>query len=201
MKNQLKRTEKAKLKHSHRLISTSFRRCLGSLFSRRHTPLVNRTTPGQGHTPGLDKSEEAYHRIHLLSEGRLVLLSRYLGDNYVHPFHCHDCGSTFLASFEELKDRLPANGCSHCSDFKNRSRMYDADKIERQVLEISFHGAYFVRSNSFRQYILDDWFLFYCLRHRVSYEAKYQNFLNTAPEANGCPICLQAHLARDDRVT
>lgn len=192
----------ANLQNVDRYIPFSIRRFYERFLRHRHNSLVkDNNIPDQGHTPNRDHTEEAYHRIHLLSEGRLVLLSKYLGDSYVHPFHCHDCDSTFLASFEEIKDRLPDNGCSHCSDFKNRSRMYDAEKIEKQVTEISLQGTYFLKSNTFRQYIPSPYFHFYCRRHNISYECQYQQFLNTSPAANGCPICLQEHLIREGNIS
>ena len=116
-------------------------------------------------------------------------MSRYLGDSYAHPFFDHNSGKTVLASIDEIKNKLPSD---------NIKRIHNPQLVHDQVLELSQQGCYFLKSNLLPEFDGGEYFHFYCMRHQTSYDAQYQQFLNSAPNANGCPVCMTEYLARGE---
>jgi hypothetical protein len=180
----------AKRNRSNPPLST--RRHFARLFIHSPFPLVNNNNPQkQNNTPCSAEIEEAYNKIHLESEGRLVLSEgAYHGDEVRHFLFCHECGHHVMASYDEIKVGAV---CPHCLGDKFLDRFTSIKQMQNYCLDVSLQAAYYLGRNRIGGK-MDETRNFYCMIHRVSYQATMKQFFN---DAHGCPACISDCKARE----
>jgi hypothetical protein len=184
----------------HSITSWSASRQFLRLFMHRHFPLDKKQSLPKRDAPRSSSStEEAYHKIHRESEGRLALSEGgYTGDDRRHLLYCHDCGHHIMASFDEIQagqldqdDKVSV--CPHCMGDRFLERFTTLRDIQVYCLEVSFHCAYFLGWNRLGG-TMEEMRNWYCLVHRAPYQASMQQFLG---DSHGCPGCTKDARARD----
>jgi hypothetical protein len=170
----------------------STRRHFARLFIHCHFPLVNINQPQmQSNTPCSADHEEAYHKIHLESEGRLVLSEgAYHGDDVRHFLFCHDCQNHIMASYDEIK---AGPVCLHCLGDKFLDRFTSIKQMQNYCLDVSLQAAYYLGRNRIGG-TMHETRNFYCMIHRTSYQATMKQFFN---DTHGCPVCIDGCKARE----
>lgn len=168
-------------------------------FLHRHFPLEKNQPLKKRNTPCSSSTEEAYHKIHRLSEGRLALSEGgYYGDDRRHLLYCHECGHHIMASADEIFASQHAgldkvSVCPHCMGDAFLERFVTIREIQEYCLDSSYHCAYFLGRNRLGG-TMDELRDFYCLVHRAPYQASMQDFFD---DSHGCPGCAKEARARD----
>lgn len=190
------------LKKSPEKVSTSpwsASRQFVRLFLHRHFPLEKQPLKKCNAPCSSSGVEKAYHKIHRLSDGRLALSEGgYYGDDRRHLLYCHDCGHHIMASVDEIFASQHAcldkvSVCPHCMGDAFLERFVTIREIQEYCLDSSFHCAYFLGRNRLGG-TMKELRNFYCLVHRVPYQASLQEFFG---DSHGCPGCAKDAKARD----
>ena len=168
--------------------SNSFRirRPFSRHFIYRLLPLVKNQPPQQITPHSTADKKDAYHEIHLISDGRLVLSEgNYLGDDTRHLLFCNGCSNHIMASLNEVKDG-PA--CPHCLGDIFLNRFSTIKQMQKYCLDASLQGAYFLGRNRVGG-TMDEARNFFCMIHKESYQTSMNQFFT---DSRGCPCCILA---------
>ena len=181
--------QKKQPQNNHSSLSLSTGLQFARLLIHRHLPLGRNQPQKKNDAPHLiSVTEEAYHKIHVESDGRLVLMEgSYLGDDVRHLLYCHDCKNDIMASYNEIK--AGTNICPHCHGDEFLERFTDIREMQEYFLDVSLRCAYFLGRNRLggtMQELRD----MYCLIHKVPYEASMAEFF-ADDSTNGCPACIK----------
>jgi hypothetical protein len=126
-----------------------------------------------------------------LTDGEVELLSNvYKGDDQRHQVFHRSCGHHSWISLRELETLPRGQWCPHCHATGDLLRFGTMENLQVSVYRESGHAAYIFASNPLGS--ADEQYIYWCVRHRRSYEASFAEFQRTKGEANGCPLCAKA---------
>lgn len=133
----------------------------------------------------LKKAQAAFKEY---SNGELELLDNvYRGDVHRHQVFHHACGHHSWISLRELQALPFGTGCPHCHGTEDLTRFGSMENLQVSVYRQSGNTVYFFGCNPMGA--ADKDCIFWCIRHRQSYEATFAEFQRTRLHTNGCPLC------------